>query len=195
MADPRTAFCLFCDDVRMEMGNKPSLMGIYTGEMIFPEEPPPGHAVAVQKLVVIWWLFCSVGDNPEWIKVHLYGPPGRSEFAKIEIPADQIVAPRMTYEDTQRLYYSAMIPIFNFTLPSEGVVEVAIETEQGFVRAGRLRVRVPGRPELAVDVAPISATASPQPSEQSPPVAPVTTRKRAPRRPSSRRTARTPALE
>ena len=35
----RLAYCHFCDDVRIEIGNKTSLMGIYGGELLVPAMP------------------------------------------------------------------------------------------------------------------------------------------------------------
>jgi hypothetical protein len=35
----RTAFALWCDDIRQEIGNKPSFMGVYVGGVVVPSLP------------------------------------------------------------------------------------------------------------------------------------------------------------
>ncbi len=47
---PRHAQVVFCDDIRLEIGNKASLMGVYGGEMVFPAFPghTPQLCVSVQ---------------------------------------------------------------------------------------------------------------------------------------------------
>lgn len=47
----RLAYCHFCDDVRIEIGNKTSLMGIYGGELLVPAMPTMLPKLAVVTFV------------------------------------------------------------------------------------------------------------------------------------------------
>lgn len=39
LTEHRWAHVIWCDDIRQEVGNKPSFMGVYTGEMVVPTRP------------------------------------------------------------------------------------------------------------------------------------------------------------
>lgn len=198
MPNPRVAHCVFCDDVRQEVGNKLSLMGMYMGDIVLPVAPPVGMPAILPKFAICVWLLCDWGDNPERITVRVYAPPGRTEITKMEAAQGQIAPPAPLFDDPTKLSLTTLLPIFNFAIFDEGEIEVTVETEQGTLRAGRLQVRMPSRHIQSDDSSvPSSATsdssaASPSPSEQSPTVALDTKPTRPARRPSTRRTARTP---
>lgn len=195
MATPRSAFCLFCDDIRLEVGNKPSFMGVYTGEMVFPADSPPGLQIVIPKFGILVWLFCDKDDAPSRITLHLYGPPGKTEIIKFDVPLGQTDHPSMPFQDVTRLVFHAALPIVGLPISYDGVLEVTLETERETVRAGRLRLRMPSRPDPTLpspnSLTPSPPTASPQPSEQSPPDVPVSKRRRGP----SRRATRPPEPE
>ena len=160
MPSSRSAFCLFCDDIRLELGNKPSFMGIYTGEMIFPPNPPAEMQIAIPKFCIITWLFCDKDDPPRSVTVRIFGPPGRTEFAKFEVPPEQLVQPAPFFDDVTKLVFQTALPMLGFPIACEGIIEVTAETDRETLLAGRLRVRVPGRPDPTLT----SAEPAPPPS-------------------------------
>lgn len=147
MAIQRSAFCLFCDDIRMEIGNKPSFMGVYTGDIVLPPDPPPDMQVVLPRFAIMVWLFCDITDKAERVAVRVFAPPGRTEVIFTEIPPEQIKMPVATTEGAAKFVFSAGFPINNFHLACEGTIEVVVETERETLVAGRLRVRMPGRPD------------------------------------------------
>lgn len=199
MPNPRTAFCMFCDDLRMEVGNKISYMGTYRGEIILEVPAGSDFPVPFSKFVVLAWLFSDWDDKPERITVRVYAPPGKTELVRMEIPHDQIGAPPALFDDPTKYLFNAAIPIVNFPIHGEGEIEVTIETEREILRAGRLKVRINRTgPILSVQpqgATPVSPTVSPQPSAQSHSAAPKVKPQRARDRPSIRPTARTPEQE
>jgi hypothetical protein len=198
MPNPRTAFCLFCDDIRIEVGNKPSFMGIYGAEIVFPSDIPPEAPIVLPKFAIIPWLFCDMDDKPQRLTIHVYGPPGKTEIFRQEIAIGQIGQPAVVFDDSTRVTFGATLPITGMPIACEGIIEVAFETERETIRAGRLRIRMPSRPDptLPTLASPSEvATASPPPFEQSPDAAPETKPSHVRRRPSTRRTARTPEPE
>lgn len=44
---------LWCDDIRMEIGNKPSFMGAFTGGMLIPSLPTTLHKLGVHSSIAI----------------------------------------------------------------------------------------------------------------------------------------------
>src|SRR4051794_10954427 len=80
MPTPRVANCIFCDDIRHEVGNKVSLMGIYSADILFPGPPP----VAFRTLGIVAWLIFDVDDRPTKFTIRVLVPPDRTEVLKIE---------------------------------------------------------------------------------------------------------------
>jgi hypothetical protein len=182
MSNPRSAFCLFCDDIRMEVGNKPSFMGIYGADMVFSPDLPKDMQIAVPKLAIVTWLFCDVDDKPQRMVLHFYGPPGRTEIVKFDIPPEQIIQPTNAFPDATRVILQVQLQIAGLPLHSEGTLEVTVETErEDDLRAGRLHVRIPGRPDpAAIDQGPATPSfsiKSVQPSEPPPSAAPQAKRR------------------
>ncbi|SRR5258708_22438437 len=187
----RSAFCLFCDDVRQEAGNKLSFMGIYRADMVFPEGGPSGIPIAVPKFAIVVWLICGIDDQPQHATFSVFIPPGRTEAIKMEYPQGTLANVQEVPPGSVRRTWQLVMPVFNLVLPASGFIEVEVEADGEKLRAGRLKVIIPGLPDTA-ESSP-SPTASPPPSEQSLHDAPVTKPSRVQRRPSSRRSGRTPA--
>src|SRR5947209_13397450 len=80
MPTPRVANCIFCDDIRSEVGNKVSLMGLYSTDILFTIPPP----VAVRTLGIVAWLIFDVDDRPTHLTIRVLVPPARTEVLRIE---------------------------------------------------------------------------------------------------------------
>jgi len=135
MPTPTTAFCIFCDDIRQEVGNKLSILGIYEGDIVFSVPPP----AALPKFGIIVWLQTDIDNPPEKFSIRGLVPPNQkvafsATVRKVEFnknPAD----------DAKRLNLKTIIPIINMEFTEEGPLEVFVDTEEGTFRAGRLFIR------------------------------------------------------
>lgn len=195
-ASRRYAFCLFCDDVRAEVGNKLSYMGVYNKDILFPPLRPGTPLevpVVLPKFVIVAWLISDINDRPERVKVRAYIPPGRTELATSEAVVADLFNPDNLLPGSQKYSIQVLLPSMNVPIPCSGFIEVTVEADGEELRAGRIQVIVPGRPAPVEE--PIPSTASPPPSEQSLPAVPETKPAPARRRPSSRRSWRTPERE
>lgn len=56
--NPRYAHTIWCDDIRQEVGNKPSFMGVYTGGIVLPGLP------TVLPRLSLWIVVSSPIENP-----------------------------------------------------------------------------------------------------------------------------------
>ena len=137
MPSPRVATCIFCDDVRYELGNKVSLMGIYNGEIIYPVNPP----IMVPRLGLVLWLITDVDDIPENISWRVLAPPDRTEIFKVE---QDSVPPLQNAEGAVKATFRAVLQLGPITLTESGFLEVAVDSGQGEIRAGRIFVRFAG---------------------------------------------------
>jgi hypothetical protein len=144
MPDPRVAFCLFCDDIRAEVGNKYSVMGIYGRDIIFPN-PPPG---LLQKFGFILWLHCDIGDEPERVVITMLA--NKEEVLRIESSLIRESFPEEDNDATKR-HLRMTVPMPPFEFQGSGVVEVFIDTGREQLRAGRLYMRFPQTPPAISD--------------------------------------------
>jgi hypothetical protein len=188
MPDPRVAHCVFCDDIRQETGNKISLMGLYVGELIIVGKPP----VMLPKLGIVVWVIADVNDPIGRMTTTVHMPPDRKELAKFEASTVNVLASGM--EDAKKMIAHQIMQIAPFMIEAPGMMEVMIDTDAGELRGGRLLIRFISPQEGEQFMIP-SPTALPLPSEQSLPNIPGTTRRASRRRPSIRRTSRTPGPE
>jgi Family of unknown function (DUF6941) len=138
MPAPRVGNCIFCDDIRHELGNKTSFMGVYTTDILFPAVAP----VALRSLGIIAWLIFDVDDRPTKLALRVLIPPARTEILKIETDVDGKIPEYRDRDEYSKgsLRFTAMINGIEFA--EEGFIEVMIDTERETLRVGRLRVRL-----------------------------------------------------
>jgi len=133
-------------------------MGMYGGDIIFPQAPP----VSILRWGIMTWLITDLDDLPERMSITILVPPDGTEIARLE--AEGLQPPPRVEEATKLTFRTFFVlPPTNFT--EEGFVEAMVETEKGVIRAGRLFVRFlpPG------EGATTSASDEPLPPVRSPP--------------------------
>lgn len=132
MPAPRVAHCLFCDDVRFEVGNKLTLVGIYSGDLLWPY-PLPG---IIPKFAFAVWVISDIGDSPTSLKTSIMMPDG------IQLLTAEMLAPPQiqNVEGGLKVAISQIIPVSPLPINRFGMLEVWIETERERLRAGRLRI-------------------------------------------------------
>src|SRR4051794_26127144 len=86
MIGRRVANCVFCDDVRQEVGNKLSLMGVYSTEILFPMAPP----IIYPKFAVVVWIISEVSDVPKKFSIRILVPPEGTEIGRIEAEGEPL---------------------------------------------------------------------------------------------------------
>ena len=168
----RTAFCIFCDDIRQETGNKLSYMGVYSMDMVFPPAALPDAPIIVPKFAISAWLICDINDIPKSASITVSVPPGRTEILKNEIHVNEIFANANILKDSIKFVVQATIPIVNLSLECGGFIEVSFDVDGQQIQANRLRIVIPDRPDTGADFN--ASRPPPQPSEQSTSEAQVT---------------------
>ena len=78
----RYVHALWCDDIRQEIGNKPSFMGVYINGMTVPSPP-----IMLHKLSVYVWAFTPKDKPFKTISIKIIRDDG---FVLIEVPANNI---------------------------------------------------------------------------------------------------------
>jgi hypothetical protein len=133
MSFSRAAHALFCDDIRVEFGNKLSLMGIYSADLAINTPFP----TIVAKFAVIVYLITGIDDKLEKFAVEVIAPDG-SLISKSEMPVPEIPGPVLNDPTLTKYTVTQAIVISPLQLPCEGMLEVWVETGRERLRAGRL---------------------------------------------------------
>lgn len=69
---------LWCDDIRQEIGNKPSLMGVYTGGLLLPSLP-----TSLSRLSLQIYICTPLNWEPEKVAIEIYRDDAPA-FIKLE---------------------------------------------------------------------------------------------------------------
>jgi len=156
MPGARSAYCIFCDDIRHEISNKTSLIGVYNADMIFDAAPP----VVIPKLGISLWVISDLDDRPSKLVVRVIAPDGGDvpeggEILRADLGAT--ITGSLPYsEGALKAQMRATLQLSPIPLMAEGYIEVWVDTERESFRAGRLFISFRRPPEPAQ-----SASASP----------------------------------
>lgn len=146
MPSPRCAYGFFCDDIRMEMGGKPSFMGCYNGAMFLNSTLP----TALPKLCTMVTLICDPDDHPEFLETFIKLPNGD------EVMKNRLHPPKTTAESgASKVFYSSLLQSAGFLIPEEGALESWIRTETGNILVSVLKIKSilpPGSPSVPPDI-------------------------------------------
>lgn len=153
---------LFCDDIRGEVGNKTSLMGIYSGSMLFA--PGTAFPIHVPKLgIAIFWHEPMTNYSPEvTFKVTFVSldadayeeggtPLAESHLSFEEASKDDeralkdLTPEKLTTMSKQSAVYIVLSP---FIIPHEGKIRVRAYRKSDVRMAGALRVEVVKTPDV-----------------------------------------------
>jgi hypothetical protein len=134
---------VYCDDVRAELGNKNSLMGVYQGDLFVNAMP-----IVLPKLCA-WVNVVTPRDMPfERLRIMVF--QGEAELLDTGdlIDADNpLVLPEIAADAPgdgdapQLLAANLVITLAPFQIDSESALRVVAETEQGQLISRRLRIR------------------------------------------------------
>ena len=143
MPNPRVAHCVFCDDIRLERGNKISFMGVYTFDLATNVAFP----VTLPKLAITVWVIADISDRPSKLEITVLLPDGK-ELLRAEVPDSSTPSyPDFMLGSAERVILTSSFSLVPVVLPCEGTLEVWIETERENLRAGRLWVHQIDMPE------------------------------------------------
>ena len=135
---------IYCDDIREEVGNKFSYMGVYSGELTVPIAP-----LLLSKLCVVAKVITDI-DNPfESLEVRIVMVKGDDETeilstGPIPFPAD---LPRQ-HDDSARLMAQMTFMLSPFQIDEETTIRVKAVTEsEELSGTTALRIRIVPSPD------------------------------------------------
>lgn len=135
----RYVHVVWCDDIRQEVGNKPSLMGVYTGGLVVP-----GLPFTLGKLIAMIWVVTPVSQPIQRLKIKIVRDDG---FILSEIPGDalgpalsiQSAENPLSHPETTSFSISITVSIAGLEIPADcKFIQVIAETESESMEGGRL---------------------------------------------------------
>lgn len=139
--DTPNGHVIFCDDIRKEVGNKPSYIGIYTGAINFPSELPsqlPKFAFAI-----VYSERPGESTEPVTLSVFLPGDADDAPTINENIPVEQMRSqpppPDIDFDDPviSALMHLVIAP---FKVEKEGVIKVRAYRGDLEIKLGAIHV-------------------------------------------------------
>lgn len=135
---PRFAHAFFCDDIRYEVGNKVSLMGIYSKDLIFPTLP-----AFVGRLGVVLTIDTDINEPIETIKVLVEKDAETLiELTPEKLEQDYQSTARLAehHDEPSRLSLNMHIMLSPMTIASACMLRVKVTIDGVEYMAGKIRV-------------------------------------------------------
>lgn len=137
MAD-RYVHALWCDDIRQEVGNKPSFMGVYVGGITVPSLP-----TSLPRLSVYVWAMTPI-ERP--FRKAIVKITRNDDFLLAELPADnieQIINQNSKHEDEKNVVLMFGITLIGVELPDKcKYFSVSVETESETLEGPKIQISV-----------------------------------------------------
>jgi len=138
----RVAYCHFCDDVRVEIGNKTSLMGIYGGELLVPAMP-----TMLPKLAVVIFVRTPIDQPMATLAFEVREGSTvlvRHEISAVELEAGQksMIDRDFGEERPKSLSIGANAFIQPFVVERPKAIEAVVICDGKELAAGKLFVKV-----------------------------------------------------
>jgi hypothetical protein len=135
----------FCDDVRQEVGNKLSYIGVYGPELIVPSFP-----ATLPKLCCVFNLRISPECMPRKLAFRLY----RDEeiiFEAEQPPASEEALKELALriDDSQWIWIALVAQLAPFQIPRAAVLRARAMVDDQEVKGGALRLRALSQPNPA----------------------------------------------
>lgn len=132
--NPRYVHATFCDDVRMEMGGKISLMGIYQGSLHLSG---PALPLTIPRICVVVEARTPSTDPFKKLIVRVY----LDDKLLVEGASSEEQLEETT--GAEEVTYKTIGLIFNiqpFVVENEGRLKVRVDTDEGEIKAGGLQI-------------------------------------------------------
>ena len=132
---------IYCDDIREEVGNKVSYMGVYAGELRVPDAP-----VLLGKLCIAVRMHTAISQPFETLEVRVVKEKAGEEVAEIlttgviEQPADFTVDDDAATRILAQLHFMLQ----PFQIDESFELRVKVKTEAEELVSSALRIRVDG---------------------------------------------------
>lgn len=133
---------VYCDDIRLELGNKHSLMGVYPADMFIDIMP-----VVLPKLCAWVNVVTPVGKPFDRLRVRvlhddvtLIDTGELIEDGSMDLPSQHDDSTQGDNEE-RLMAFNFLFTISPFSVDAESSLQIVAETEDGDMKSRRLRIR------------------------------------------------------
>jgi hypothetical protein len=167
-------YTVFCDDIRQEVGGKPSYMGVYMGRMLIGATFP----LAMPKFVcaVHYFETPDAASTPLELRIFFPGDPEDAPTYRMSVSVpqptlDQLQMPSMEEElDDPRVVLQFPVVFAPFPILQEGILKVRMfRGENEVVRLGALKIETQPGLNVVDALAPGVFVQTPGPNQETPP--------------------------
>ncbi len=153
-------YTIFCDDIRYELGNKISLVGVYGDEMFLSGASFP---ITIPKIGMAICITTPLSMMPEEIELRVY-LPGKADPAHVAnlTASDHPAYPAAQSELSENALSDDRIATFNFhvilspaVIPEPGRIKVRAIVDEELMKLGTLAIST--SPQQSVDAVSESA--------------------------------------
>lgn len=140
MNDGRIVIAIFCDDIRYERGNKHSLMGCYSGELLVEQIPAILSKLCVQ-------IHVGTPFERPLTQLTLRACLDDEVIGETAVPEEQLseghqaVLARAHFDSTLMKVNSHMV-FSPFVISQPCTLRIEVETEEGIINGSRLAIRM-----------------------------------------------------
>jgi len=131
---------IYCDDIRNEVGNKYSYMGIYTRELTIPNVP-----ILLPKLCLAVKVVTDVNDPFESVMVQVVNVRDHEETELVSTGTISLPPPTELLgldNDTTRLSFEMQFVLSPFQIDGESTLRVKATTEREELLGAALRLKI-----------------------------------------------------
>ncbi len=158
----RILTAVFCDDIRHEIGNKLSFMGVYQSELIVPVVP-----IALPRLCIFATALTPIARPFKSLTIRVVTDEG-TELAHLKVPPETFAdLPDIQDNSATRKQVSTALSFSPFLVEKETIVRLMADTEEGEIVGPRLLIKI-GSIGLDVGSDNNLPQAKPTPSKQKP---------------------------
>jgi hypothetical protein len=140
---------IYCDDIRLEVGNKQSLMGIYSRDLLVPAFP-----IVLPKLCLIVTLVTPI-DKP-LTELTIIVTKDNETLIEVPVTGDQLKQPQSNIIENgekdnpeRRIAFNFTLMIAPFSVEKECILRVRAITDSGELKGSGLRIKTDQLPQAA----------------------------------------------
>jgi hypothetical protein len=132
----RILTAVFCDDIRHEIGNKMSFMGVYQGELIVPSTP-----IALPRLCIFATALTPIERPFKSLTLRVL-LNDETELARLEVPHETFAdLPDIQDNSATRKQVSTALSFSPFFIEKQTTLRLMADTDEGEIVGPRLLIK------------------------------------------------------
>ncbi len=133
MAESTSVWTIFCDDVRAEVGNKVSYMGIYGPNLLVE-----GFPTSILKLCLAIYVRSPIAKPPKDVSVKIFQDESVIAEQEIQVPNFEKIPEGSIPDGATYLSFTVVSQLANFPVAARSVIKVRAVVDGEEIKGGQL---------------------------------------------------------